>query len=74
MNNFTFSVKLFKKFATAIFSLSLIGTCSFCGTTREINLISQCDKYNFTPSARKPGTRDVCHEKWHCHVVQIRFF
>ena len=41
------------------FSLFLIGACSSTGTSREINFISQCDKFNIVPPAWKPKNHIV---------------
>ena len=37
-----------------MFVSQLIGACSSRGMSREINLISQCDKFNIAPPAWKP--------------------
>ena len=54
--------------------LFLISACRSLRMSPEVPLISQHDKFNITPSARKPGTGvAIPDEKSYCHVVQIGF-
>ena len=47
---------------TTIFNIFLIGASNSCGTSHEISLISQCDKFDIAPQLGNPGTGDVTRQ------------